>query len=127
MNTEKLLNILSKEKIETWFDLGLMIDKLKEDGYSFSKTAHKTECNFIQKAPAIRSKTFNQFKKKLSSSGMAFITYHYTVDGVTVEIQKYAKALKSFFVIQLGEQSAQVLVNSFYHLFGFYRFSHNFN
>ncbi len=96
MNTKKLLNILSKEKIETWFDLGLMIDKLKEDGYSFSKTSYKKDCNFIQKAPAIRSKTFNQFKKKLSGSGMAFITYHYAVDGVTVEIQKYAKALKSF-------------------------------
>lgn len=95
MNTEKLLHILSKEKVDTWFDLGLLIDKVKEDGYSFSGSTVR-ESDFIRNAPTIRAKSFNQFKKNLSGKGMAFITYHYSVDGVTVEIQKYAKALKSF-------------------------------
>ncbi|HIA35607.1 MAG TPA: glycosyltransferase [Flavobacteriales bacterium] len=96
MNTEKLLHILSQEKVDTWFDLGLLIDKIKEDGYSFSNTHKQKSGSFVRQAPVIRSNTFDQFKKKLSGTGIAFITYHFSVDGVTVEIQKYAKALKSF-------------------------------
>ncbi|HIN39826.1 MAG TPA: hypothetical protein EYM84_06105, partial [Flavobacteriales bacterium] len=96
MNIEKLLHILSQEKVDTWFDLGLLIDKIKEDGYSFSNTHKQKSGSFVRQAPVIRSNTFDQFKKKLSGTGIAFITYHFSVDGVTVEIQKYAKALKSF-------------------------------
>jgi len=71
---------LRAEKVHTWFDLGLFLDRVKEKRYT-------------EKVPFKGS--FDLFKNKLGKGGVAFITFHYTVDGVTVEIQKYAQAFKS--------------------------------
>lgn len=76
ITVDELLNILSKEKINTWFDLGLFIDRFKEN----------------KSLPTAKfSGSYFQFKKTISRGGLAFITFHYSVDGVTVEIEKYAK------------------------------------
>ena len=79
---EKMLSALKSEKIETWFDLGLYIDKLREN-----RDTPSTDTFHIDE--------FDKFKEQISR-GIAFITFNYSVDGVTFEIGKYAKALQKF-------------------------------
>jgi glycosyltransferase involved in cell wall biosynthesis len=79
INTEQLLALLEKENIHTWFDLGLFIDKFKEDNEALG-------LNF--------DGDYEKFVKDNSKGGAAFITFHYMVDGVTVEIGKYAELIR---------------------------------
>lgn len=75
MTTDQLLHVLKKENIHTWFDLGLFIDRFKEEN----------------EAKGLDFKgDYKSFIKEHSNGGIAFITFHYMVDGVTVEIGKYA-------------------------------------
>ncbi|MFC2129245.1 phosphodiester glycosidase family protein [Bacteroidota bacterium] len=76
VTTDQLLDILKKENIHTWFDLGLFIDKFKEDN----------EANELMFEGSL-----DELVKEQSHGGAAFITFHYMVDGVTVEVGKYAK------------------------------------
>ena len=69
-----ILNELKNEKINTWFDLGLFIDKFKEQN---SKSAFKGD------APS--------FDAHIEKGGIAFLTFYFTIDGITVETEKYAK------------------------------------
>ena len=79
MKLDELLAILQEEKIETWFDLGLFIDRFKEQ----------------QKYPPIYFPgSYDEFKEQLRKGGIAFLTFHYMVDGVTVEVNKYASLVK---------------------------------
>ncbi|MCK4665202.1 hypothetical protein KAU33_00535, partial [Candidatus Dependentiae bacterium] len=58
---EEMLSALKSEKIETWFDLGLYIDKLRENRDTPStNTFHIDE--------------FDKFKEQISR-GIAFITF----------------------------------------------------
>ncbi|MCH8317048.1 MAG: glycosyltransferase, partial [Bacteroidetes bacterium] len=83
MNTrtvEQMIAQLKAEPVNTWFDLGLFIDRVREN----------------RKVPAVESSvTFDGFKKRLAKGGIAFISFFYAVDGVTVEVQKYAKAFRN--------------------------------
>ncbi len=79
---EEILAKIRKEKIQTWFDLGLFIDHVKEN-------------NPAPIAPF--SGTYKDFTQDLKRSSLAFVTFHYSVDGVTVEIAKYAKIFKKNF------------------------------
>ncbi|WKK65697.1 phosphodiester glycosidase family protein [Lutimonas zeaxanthinifaciens] len=76
----KVLNDLHQEKINTWFDLGLFLDRFKEK---------KFKSSFEGDAQA-----FNDYLKK---GGIAFITFYFTIDGITVETEKYAKSFKSIY------------------------------
>ncbi len=77
--TKELIKLINNEKINTWFDLGLFIDKFREN----------------KKLPTAEFKgNFGEFIKH-TSKGMAFITFYYNIDGVTIEIGKYAKTLKN--------------------------------
>ena len=81
--TAKISNILKElknEKINTWFDLGLFIDKFKEQS---SKSAFKGDKK--------------SFDKQLEKGGIAFLTFYFTIDGITVETEKYAKTFKSLY------------------------------
>ena len=79
MILKELLALLEKQKIETWFDLGLFIDRFKEN----------------QDYPPIRYQGgFEAYKEELRKGGIAFITFHYMVDGVTVEVNKYASLFR---------------------------------
>ncbi|PCJ57286.1 MAG: hypothetical protein COA79_16405 [Planctomycetota bacterium] len=78
MKTKELISLLEKENIKTWFDLGLFLDQIKEDA-SIPISSYKGN--------------LNSFVNHLSK-GIAFITFNYSVDGVTMEIEKYAKSLK---------------------------------
>ncbi|MCP4310086.1 MAG: glycosyltransferase [Bacteroidetes bacterium] len=79
MRLDELLYFLGKEKIETWFDLGLFMDRFREE------RAYP---------PVVNKGGFDDYKEKLRKGGVAFISFHYMVDGVTVEVNKYASLLQ---------------------------------
>ena len=79
MSVDGLLKKLKDENIQTWFDLGLFIDRFKEES----------------PVPSfVFSGRYDDFKKTIKTGGVAFITYHYMVDGVTVEVEKYAELFR---------------------------------
>jgi len=79
MNVEQLLAFMQGELIKTWFDLGLFLDRFKEE----------------QAYPPIqREGNYDDYKEELRCGGVAFLTFHYMVDGVTVEVDKYASLMR---------------------------------
>ncbi|KAF5434192.1 hypothetical protein C5S36_05530 [Candidatus Methanophagaceae archaeon] len=82
MNVENMMSILRDETIRTWFDLGLFIDRFKE--------------NREQMAPHF-SGSYDDFLKTLCDGGIAFITFDYSIGGASTEIEKYAKTFYSIF------------------------------
>ena len=80
MNIKKVLEELKSEKINTWFDLGLFIDRFREEKL---KSSFKGDTN-----------AFDAFVEK---GGIAFITFYFTIDGITVETEKYAKTFKKIY------------------------------
>ena len=80
MNMEYMMSILRDEPIRTWFDLGLFIDRFKENKGEIASSF---------------SGSHDDFMKSLSDGGIAFITFHYSIDGASMEIEKYAKVFRS--------------------------------
>ncbi len=79
MKLEELLAFLAGKKIETWFDLGLFIDQFREQ----------------REYPSLRFKgSYEEFKEQLRKGGVGFLTFHYMVDGVTNEVDKYASLIR---------------------------------
>ena len=79
MRVEKLLAFLNGQDIETWFDLGLFLDRFREEN------------NY---PPISRKGSFDDFKEEVRTGGVAFLTFHYMVDGVTIEVNKYASLMR---------------------------------
>lgn len=79
---DEIIAALRKENIRTWFDLGLFLDRFKE----------KNECGI----PLFEG-SYEEFLKSVAGGGIAFVTFFYSVDGVSMEIQKYSKALERIF------------------------------
>ncbi|MCD4817294.1 MAG: glycosyltransferase [Candidatus Cloacimonetes bacterium] len=75
-----LLNILKKERIKTWFDLNKFIKTIQEN-HRFSPN----ELLYLNK------------EKEIEFKHIAFITFHYGVDGVSIEICKYLKIINELF------------------------------
>lgn len=75
-----ILNELNNEKINTWFDLGLFMDKFKE------KTI-----------PSAFDGNASTFDTHVEKGGIAFLTFYFTIDGITVETEKYAKTFKNIY------------------------------
>ena len=77
-SAKEMMFSLRSEKIETWFDLGLYIDRIRE-----SRDTPQTE-------------GFNDFERftEFVAGGIAFITFDLSVDGVSTEIGKYAKSFR---------------------------------
>ena len=72
-----MLAALRAETVETWFDLGLSIDRLRED----------------RTVPSASAPTqFEAFRSELER-GIAFLAFDYGIDGVSMEIAKYAQAI----------------------------------
>jgi glycosyltransferase involved in cell wall biosynthesis len=82
MTVDQMMQTLGKEKINTWFDLGLFIDRFKEN-------SDIPSTNF--------QGSYQDFNKSVAKGGIAFITFMYSIDGVTVESEKYAKVLQQIF------------------------------
>jgi len=79
MKVAELLAVLRNEQIESWFDLGLFLDRIKEE----------------QDYPSIRMEgSYDDLKEKFRTGGVAFLTFHYMVDGVTIEVDKYASLMR---------------------------------
>jgi len=72
----EMIKLLNQEKIKTWFDLGLFLDEFKEN-----KSVPTAEYN----------NSYKDFRNELKEGGIGFVTFGYSVDGVTIEIEKYAK------------------------------------
>ncbi|NOY38583.1 MAG: hypothetical protein GXO83_13535 [Chlorobi bacterium] len=70
---------IKTEKILTWFDLGLFLDKLREDNNfpAFQYNGNKKD-----------------FYRDLSDKEIAFMTFGFSVDGVTNEIIKYIQSFE---------------------------------
>jgi hypothetical protein len=79
MILKQLIQSLESEKISTWFDLGLFTDRLRD------RTTN---------LPIKLKGDFKDFKKQISK-GVAFISFYYSIDGVTIEAAKYTKVFKS--------------------------------
>jgi hypothetical protein len=77
-----MMQTLGREKINTWFDLGLFIDWFKENSDIPATSFHGS---------------YQDFKKSLSNGGIALITFIYSIDGVTMESEKYAKLFQQIF------------------------------
>ena len=75
-----ILNELNNEKINTWFDLGLFMDKFKE-----------------KNLPSAFKGNASTFDSHVEKGGIAFLTFYFTIDGITVETEKYAKTFKNIY------------------------------
>jgi len=75
-SVKELISQLQNENIKTWFDLGLFLDRLKDK-----------ESNAGFKAD------YYAFKENLVKGGIGFLTFYYAIDGITIEVAKYASAL----------------------------------
>ncbi len=80
LKINEVLQELHKEEINTWFDLGLFLDRFKDNKPHASHEGGK-----------------EVFDQDLQQGGLAFITFYYTIDGITVETEKYAKTFKSIY------------------------------
>ncbi len=78
--TQILINHLISRNIKTWFDLGLFLDRLKE------------------KPSAIEAAiSFDEYKKEIDNNSIAFMSFQFTIDGITVEAEKYTKIFRKDF------------------------------
>lgn len=74
---DELLSQIRNEKINTWFDLGLFLDRLKD-----------------KKSLAGFNPDYYSFKENLVKGGIGFLTFYFAIDGITIETSKYASALR---------------------------------
>ncbi len=101
----ELIGQLKKENINTWFDLGLFLDRLKErpSGAGFQSD-------------------FYSFKETLVKGGIGFLTFDFAIDGTTIEVAKYASAFRQLLPSvqlhliagQIKPESEQILSGSFH-------------
>jgi glycosyltransferase involved in cell wall biosynthesis len=70
------LEELNSFKVETWKDISCILDNFKSNGTNLNK-----DSNYL----------------KQIESGIAFITFDYGIDGVSIEIEKYALCLEKLF------------------------------
>ena len=77
-SADRMIDALRDEDITTWFDLGLMLDRLRDGRGTPS-------LNFDD--------DFDAFARHISR-GVGLVTFYCSVDGVTVEIAKYAEAMR---------------------------------
>ncbi len=78
--TDEMLASLRQETVATWFDLGLFLDRLREDRPGLT-------CRAPADLPA--------FERDVAA-GVGFLTFNFGIDGVSMEIAKYAEALRRF-------------------------------
>jgi len=77
LTSKQLLTELNQENINTWFDLGLYIDRLRDQLPTFEHVPDD----------------FNVYLSQLEQ-GVAFVSFDFGIDGVSMEVSKYAKAFE---------------------------------
>ncbi len=75
-----MLESLKNEKVNTWFDLGLLLDRIREN---------PPRANFPGSQKA--------FNKHIRKGGVGILSFYFTIDGITVEAAKYSRVLKNIF------------------------------
>lgn len=95
MTSSELVNKLKTENIKTWFDLGLFVDRVKE------KSHH---------ANTLSIPTYKEFKDSLSQGSIAFISFFFSVDGASMECDKYTRAFQQI----LGDFKVHYIAGKFY-------------
>ena len=88
-----MLASLREETVATWFDLGLLLDRLREDR---------------PRPPGHTPTDFPTFKKGIAS-GIGIVTFDFGIDGVSMEIAKYAEALR----LSLGNPEIHYIAGHF--------------
>ena len=63
-----MLESLKNEKVNTWFDLGLLLDRIREN---------PPRANFPGSQKA--------FNKHIRKGGVGILSFYFTIDGITVE------------------------------------------
>ncbi len=76
---QKLTQILKKEQVKTWFDLGLFLDQIKDN-----------------RPPPSFHTSYKQFMKNISN-GIGFLSFDFGIDGVSIEAAKYVKAFEKLY------------------------------
>ncbi len=76
ITVSELISLLESEKIRSWFDLGLFLDRVRDAS---------------RENPSVFRGSRSEFEQEIGSRGIAFVTFFYSVDGVSVEINKYAR------------------------------------
>jgi glycosyltransferase involved in cell wall biosynthesis len=79
LSSKQLITELKQENINTWFDLGLYIDRLRDQLPTFEYVPND----------------FNLYLSQLQQ-GIAFVSFDFGIDGVSMEVSKYAKAFEQF-------------------------------
>jgi hypothetical protein len=78
-SANEMMSSLRKENVNTWFDLGLFIDRFKEN----------------KAIPVVEfHRDYKEFKKSFRTKGIAFLTFYFSIDGVSIEVEKYAKTFR---------------------------------
>ncbi len=75
-----ILRELKNERIKTWFDLGLFIDRIRENP---PKAAFPGD--------------LADFKQHIEAGGIGMISFYFSIDGITVEANKYTRVLKNIY------------------------------
>ncbi|MGM0407399.1 MAG: phosphodiester glycosidase family protein [Bacteroidota bacterium] len=76
---QSLIQKLKNENINTWFDLGLFLDTIKEN----------------REVPKFKfSGKYDDFKNFMCNANIAFLTFQYAIDGVSIEVKKYTQIFK---------------------------------
>lgn len=81
LSTKEAINKLKTENVKTWFDLGLLLDRIKEEN------SIKRRCCIIHQL----------FKRKKYHGGIGFLTFQYSIDGVSIEVKKYSKIIRQLY------------------------------
>ncbi len=84
-NYQRLLQDIDSLSTITWFDVGLFFDRINEN--------RKLKSSIIKKDDIF----------KRIQQGIAFITFNYGIDGVTVEVGKYANAFEDLIQDKTGK------------------------
>ena len=78
--TASMMRSLRSEPLKTWFDLGLFIDELRD------APPKAKFCGDVK-----------EFKDHIGTGGIGLITFYFSIDGITVEANKYTRVLKNIF------------------------------
>ena len=95
MTVQEMMHALHAENINTWFDLGLFIDRFKEN----------------RKVPALEfSGSHEAFMSWVAGGGLGLVSFFFSIDGASMEAQKYAKAYREIF----GDTPLHYIAGKFY-------------
>ena len=80
ITTQEIIENLKNENIKTWFDLGLFLDRFKENVNNINPPA-----------------SYDDFRLNMRKGSVAFVSFFFAVDGITVEVEKYSKIIKDLY------------------------------